>query len=528
MNTANEYDVAIIGYGPVGASAANLLGSRGLRVLVVERDQDIYARARAISTDEEIIRIWQRVGLAERLKSDMLSERPVDFVGVNGTSFIHAVPKPNGHGHPPQLFIYQPAVEQVLREGVERFPNVTVRLGQECVRQTQDADGVQLTLLDVENDTVARIRATYVIAADGGSSPSRGQLGISFEGRTYEDRWIVIDTKVHEEWPEVNHLRFHCNPDRPAVDCPTPLGHHRWEFPVLDGDDEAYLTSPEGVRELLAGQGIGVDQVEVLRAVIYSHHVRFAAKWRVGRIFLAGDAAHVMPPWIGQGMASGVRDVANLSWKLAAVIGGELPESILDTYETERQPNVRRITKSAVFVGKIITERRRWVATARDPLMRAVMASPLKDTMTKASWVPYPRYAAGMFATVPARRASKDATGWQIPQPWVLNEKGSRERLDDVLGTGWSVLSLVGGGSATWALAGAKVLTVLPPGSTATTASVVDIDNVLTTWLTQHGATGVVLRPDGFVYGASNGTRTLPTPPLLHLQGSAQKAEVPA
>ncbi|WP_245697467.1 FAD-dependent monooxygenase, partial [Streptomyces phaeochromogenes] len=133
----NDYDVAVIGYGPTGVTAANLLGAMGLRVVVLERDAEIYTRARAISTDEEVMRIWQRVGLAERLEQDMLTERPLDFVDARGRPFLCAHPTPRGHGHPPQLFIYQPALEQVLRDGVARHPNVEVLLQHECLRLRQ-------------------------------------------------------------------------------------------------------------------------------------------------------------------------------------------------------------------------------------------------------------------------------------------------------------------------------------------------------------------------------------------------------
>ncbi|NED65035.1 FAD-binding monooxygenase, partial [Streptomyces sp. SID10244] len=153
---------------------------------------------------------------------------------------------------------------------------------------------------------------------------------------------------------------------RPTVDCPTPLGHHRWEFPVRDGEDENHLVTHQAIWSILHSQGITEDNVEILRAVVYSHHVRVADRWRVGRVFLAGDAAHAMPPWIGQGMASGVRDAANLCWKLAAVIDGSLPESALDSYQLEREPHVRETTAHAVFAGKVITERRPWAAMLRN------------------------------------------------------------------------------------------------------------------------------------------------------------------
>ncbi|MCD0449437.1 FAD-dependent monooxygenase [Actinocorallia sp. API 0066] len=336
MTEEAEYDVAVIGYGPTGVTAANLLGALGLRVAVIERDAEIFTRARAISTDEEVLRVWQRIGLADRLKLDMLGDLPLEFVDAKGEPFLCAHPVPRGHGHPPQMFIYQPALEEVLREGVERYPNVELLLERECLRVVQDEGGVELTLVHTGEDTVRRLRARYVIAADGGSSLTRAQLNIGYEGRTYEDRWVVIDTEMLEPWEGHDRLRFHCDPARPAVDCPTPLGHHRWEFPILHGEDEKELVTDAAIWRLLSRYGITAANVKILRATVYSHHVRFADRFRVGRVFLAGDAAHAMPPWIGQGMAAGVRDAANLCWKLAAVLRGELPDSVLDSRPPRR------------------------------------------------------------------------------------------------------------------------------------------------------------------------------------------------
>ncbi len=355
------YDVAVIGYGPTGATAANLLGQLGLNVIVIERDPDVYGRARAISTDEEVMRIWQSIGLADRLQRDMLPDRPLAWVDANGLPFIETVMTPRGCGHPPQQFLYQPAVDHVLREGVARFPNVEVLLEHECLRAVNGHSSVELMVADLRTDTFKRLRASYVIAAEGGSSPTRGQLGVGYEGRTYAERWVVIDTKVIREWDGHDRLRFHCNPARPTVDCPTPLGHHRWEYPARAGEDEQKLVSDEAVWEVLHEQGITESHVKILRAVIYSHHVRVADRWRVGRIFLAGDAAHAMPPWIGQGMSAGVRDAANLCWKLAAVMRGQAPDSLLDTYQAERKPHVTEVTRRAVRNGRLITERRKTI-----------------------------------------------------------------------------------------------------------------------------------------------------------------------
>ncbi|MGW0710117.1 bifunctional 3-(3-hydroxy-phenyl)propionate/3-hydroxycinnamic acid hydroxylase [Streptomyces sp. NPDC002643] len=533
------YDVAVIGYGPTGVTAANLLGALGLKVVVLERDAEVYSRARAISTDEEVIRIWQRVGLADRLKEDMLAERPLDFVDASGRTFLSACPAPRGHGHPPQMFLYQPALEQVLRDGVGRYPNVEVLLRHECLRLRQSADGagVELTVLGAD-DSVRRLRASYVIAADGGSSLTRAQLNVGYEGRTYEDRWVVVDTKMLKPWPDHDRLRFRCDPVRPAVDCPTPLGHHRWEFPILPGDDETRLTSHDAIYAMVSRYGIGRDQVEILRATVYSHHVRFAARFRVGRVFLAGDAAHAMPPWIGQGMAAGVRDAANLCWKLAAVLRGELPESLLDSYEAERKPHVKEVTRRAVLVGRIITERRLPVARVRDRALRAVgPVTGVTNRLVDANWIPVAHYAQGFQAGartkgfpvgplikgVPVGRLIKGfqagprtkAAGRQIPQPRVTGPDGDRVRLDDVLAGRWLLLR-TGASSVpqpAWERAGVPTLTVLPAGSRPAEGTVVDSDGVLLPWLTAHRAATLALRPDAYVYAAARAGAQLPPPP---------------
>jgi 3-(3-hydroxy-phenyl)propionate hydroxylase len=511
----STYDVAVIGYGPTGATAANLLGQLGLRVVVIERDPDVYGRARAISTDEEVMRIWQSVGLADRLQRDMLPNRPCAWVDADGVPFIETTIAPRGCGHPAQQFLYQPAVDNVLREGVARFDNVEVLLEHECLRVLNSGDGhsswVELMLADLRTDTFKRLRAPYVIAADGGSSPTRSLLGIGYSGRTYAERWVVIDTKVIREWNGHDRLRFHCNPNRPTVDCPTPLGHHRWEYPARAGEDEKDLITDEAVWGVLNEQGITEDQVKILRAVIYSHHVRVADRWRVGRVFLAGDAAHAMPPWIGQGMSAGVRDVANLCWKLAAVLRGQAPDALLDSYQAERKPHVTEVTRRAVRTGRLITERRKALAWLRNHLVRNLTRVPaLAAQAEKMIWIPEARYPAGFFAP-----GAHEAAGWLLPQPWVTDATGARVRLDDAIRGGWAVLHVgaAPAGVDEWERLGAVSMAITGVESRPAVNAVRDDDATLIRWLRAKKATAVVVRPDGFIYAAAAAGHPLPAPP---------------
>lgn len=494
MTSSDAYDIAVIGYGPTGATAANILGRIGMKVVVIERDPDVYNRARAISTDEEVMRIWQSIGLAGRLQQDMLPDRPLTLVDVNNVPFIDLKIWPRGAGHPPQQFLYQPAVDRVLREGVQRFDHVDVLLEHDCLRANPHDGGVELMLADLRTDTLKRIRASYVIAADGGSSPTRDQLGVGYTGRTHSERWVVIDTKVLKEWDGHDRLRFHCNPDRPTVDCPTPLGHHRWEYPSRTAELEEDLLRHEAIWKVLNDQGITNQNVEILRAVIYSHHVRVADRWRVGRIFLAGDAAHAMPPWIGQGMSAGIRDAANLCWKLAAVVKGQAPEALLDSYQAERQPHVTEVARRACRTGRLITVRSHTVAMLRNHLLRNILRiSTVRNNLHTFTWIPAARYSRGFLSTVTHR-----AVGWQIPQPWVTGADGARVRLDDVLGGQWAMVHI-----------GAP-----PPGGQAWGVPTIPVvEPSLVRWLQRKKATAVVLRPDGFIYAATGSNQPLPPPP---------------
>jgi 3-(3-hydroxy-phenyl)propionate hydroxylase len=279
---------------------------------------------------------------------------------------------------------------------------------------------------------------------------------------------------------------------------------------VHDDEDEKELLNEDAIWKVLRSQGISERNVKILGFACYSHHVRFADRWRVGRVFLAGDAAHAMPPWIGQGMCAGVRDVANLCWKLSAVLQGRLPESVLDSYQAERLPHVKDVTNRAVKTGKLIIQRNRWRAAARNHFFRTLTKVPYTLTwLRNHRWIPDARYTEGLLA-----KNGNGATGWLIPQPWVVDEKGDKVRLDDIVGGRWTVLYV---GQPLdfrgWRNAGVPILNVEPAGTAPTADSIVDSEKALTRWLEKKGASAVVVRPDGFVYAGAKADQPLPPPP---------------
>ena len=239
----------------------------GLNVVVVERDPDIYARARAISTDEEVVRIWQQVGLADRLNADMQPGCGANFVDANGVPFVKLLPSRGATGTRPSSSSISLRWRRCCVKGWTGSPTCLFCSSTSACGSSSADDHVELMLADLTVDEFRRIRASYVIAADGGSSAIRGQLGIGFGGRTFAERWIVIDTKVLKEWPGHDRLRFHCNPDRPTVDCPTPLGHHRWEFPVRTTRTRG-TCSPRTSSGRCCAKGIPEDNVKILRRLL--------------------------------------------------------------------------------------------------------------------------------------------------------------------------------------------------------------------------------------------------------------------
>ncbi|GAB2830705.1 bifunctional 3-(3-hydroxy-phenyl)propionate/3-hydroxycinnamic acid hydroxylase [Actinocorallia aurea] len=496
-----DADVAIIGYGPSGVVAANALGAHGVSAIAFERDRDIYPRARAVTVNDWTMRIFQALGLDEALKQDMDAMRALRWITYDGTELLHVGFPPSTLGCGTRFYsIYQPVMEASLRRHAERFADrVFVRYGAEVVGVDQDGDGVTVVSRDTATGEESSVRVRYALACDGGSSPTRSLIGANLDGGTLDTTWLVVDCRVKRWWPDRNLLSFWCDPERPVVDIALARGNHRWELPLRAEESPADFPTSAQVWPLLEGMGITEDDVEIHQHAFYRHHSRMVDRWRTGRVFLVGDAAHLMAPWAGSGMQSGMRDAYDISWKLARVLRGDLPESFLDTYEAERRPNVAAFIEMSEELGRIVRleldEKEMAAMSAAPPEGEPAPEPPLiQPPVLTAGWLHGP--------------VGEGVVGRMVPQPSAADPRGRIGRLDDLLGDGFVLLGadvdprtlLTAGERAAWDALGARYLTVRPVDKgTETDEEIVDIDGVLCRWMGDFGVRAVALRPDRFV-----------------------------
>ncbi|MFI7081217.1 bifunctional 3-(3-hydroxy-phenyl)propionate/3-hydroxycinnamic acid hydroxylase [Micromonospora sp. NPDC049903] len=505
-----EVDVVIVGCGPVGALAANLLGMRGVRTLVVERSTEPHGQPRAFSCDDEALRIYQQAGLLDRIVGDLHQPVRADYVNAAGRRFatIAFDEVDFGFGHAPLNFFDQPLLEQALRTGLERFAHVTLRLGTELVDLRQDEDGADLVVRDVVADRSYPVRARFVLGCDGARSTTRAAVRIPLAGASYAEPWLAVSGDVIPDGIRTPHTTFVCDWRRPAFVSPGSRGSYRAEFMLQPGETEADMREPAKIAELVSPY-VDPDRFTVTRAVVYTFHHLIAVRWREGRVFLLGDAAHQMPPFLGQGLCSGLRDAANLTWKLALVLSGGAAPALLDTYETERRPHTAAMAETSVRLGRVFLARSRRAAWVRDSVLRAVQTVPrVRRFVRHFEFKPLPAYERGLFAG-----GQRDgAVGAMFPQPRVAVGGDPTPRLlDDLLGDGFA---LVGRGlpAELPGLPGPVRSVVTHPAGTdparlpasdAAQVHVVDLDGTVDAWLRRHRADAVLLRPDRFVFATA-------------------------
>jgi 3-(3-hydroxy-phenyl)propionate hydroxylase len=511
-----DAEVAIVGYGPTGVIAASLLGRAGISTVVLEKDKDLYARARAVTVNDWTLRILQELEVAERVKQDMDVMTAASWKTYDGKLVFRLVQKPDVLGHPTAMMIYQPEMEAVIRERAAGYDSLDVRFGHAFSGIEQDADGATVHATDDQGRGYS-LRVRYVVGADGGSSPVREALGLEMVGTTRPRRWVVIDGEVLEPWPGCDELVFWSDPERPVVDIPLAKGNHRWEIPLAQGETDADYDTLERVWERLRALGVRESQVRIKGYAFYNHHLRHLEGWRRGRVVLVGDAAHLMPPWAGQGMQSGIRDAHNLAWKLIAICAGRADDALLDTVESERWPHVSLLTDMSVRLGMFIEADQRALVAVRNTVGPWVRRLPGWNRVLQPSNATN-RFERGWVTGSPGRR---NALGRMLPQPSVFDRSGREALLDDLVGDGVVVLGLdldprtamSARQLEAWTRLGATFRTVRPTFSSHDGADdVIDHTGVLTRWMSRYRATVVVVRPDRFVAATDSTGLDVPGP----------------
>ncbi len=477
------YDVAIVGYGPAGATLANQLGQAGLRVVVLDRDTEIFPLPRAIHFDGEVMRVFQGLGLRQQVAA-------VTRPGLKGMHFVNAdgellmvrggTSLDGPHGCANNHYFHQPELEAVLRRGVERFANVSVLLGHDVVAIDERPDEVRLTIETASGAPPRHVAARWVVGWDGARSIVRRTMGSTMEDLGLHQPWLVFDAILKRPVALPDYTVQHCDPARPMTSCYVTGRRRRWEIMLMPGDDARHIADPASVWSLVS-RWIGPDDAELERSAVYTFHSVIAQGWRRGRLMLAGDSAHQTPPFLGQGMCAGIRDCANLAWKLVAVVQGDAPASLLDSYESERRPHVHAFIDLAVRIGDVIQ--------TTDPEAAARRDRSFREGGTTIFEFPAPGLGPGLHG---------DALlgGMLFPQPRLDDGR----LLDEAIGARFAVLgeaqTLAAAGAdarAKWEASGARVLSY---SGSAAGAGIAE-------WLQTHGVSAAVLRPDRYLLGGA-------------------------
>jgi 3-(3-hydroxy-phenyl)propionate hydroxylase len=438
MPEAENFDVLIVGAGPAGLATANYLGMYGVRVLVVERNAGTVEEPRAVSIDDETLRSMQTLGLDGPIVAKTVPGYGARYHSPGQKEFARIQPTTREFGHPRRSGFRQPEFEAELLTGLDKHQTVEVRFGHSFENLQQDDDGVTVDILDPAGHHIT-VLAGLLAACDGGRSAVRKELGVALAGSSFNERWLVIDCV--NDLDETPASIAYCDHRRPAITIPGPGRTRRWEFLLKRDEDDEDLLRDEKIRELLAPY-IGDRDVEIIRKLVYTFHARIADHWRVGRVFLLGDAAHLTPPYAGQGLNSGQRDAANFAWKAAAVVKGRSGILLMDTYEAERRDHAWSLIRMAIQIGWVMVPRN-WVHTYGQIAFfkLAGIIPPVRDYFVGMKFKPVPRFRDG-FLCADELRARDTLVGRMLPQPDVIDEAGQLRKLDDVLGPGFALLSV--------------------------------------------------------------------------------------
>lgn len=506
--------VVIVGAGPNGITAAHYMGLHGIDCVVLELAEGILPYPRAVGMDDEALRVLQGIGIADIAVRDMICDVPLRYYNARGVCFAEVKPSVAEYGWPMRNIFMQQLLEGTLRDELGRHPQVQLRLGHEMLDLSQDEQGVTLQVRGADGQTY-ELHAQYLIGADGGRSNVRKKLGIELLGMTHPRKWVVVD--VCNDSLDAPYTALHADPERPFVCIYLPYGQRRWEFMLKEGEDEQRMCEESTIRGLIRGHiGDAVDELQIVRIRAYTHNSRVAARFVEGRVALVGDAAHISPPWAGQGLNSGLRDVANLVWKIAAVLKGRASPRIIASYDTERRGHATDLIGLADNMGAVLGLTNPLMAGVRDWLFQAVnTVDNLRSHLLEFKFKPKATITKGLVYHEREELREGDLVGQLFVQPQVEDAEGRRRRLDEVLGDSYAVLGyrvnpaagLSDATRAYWQRWDTRFIQVNrsrsgmrgQPLSADGAISVEDVDNRLANWFSKVRDSVVVVRPDRFV-----------------------------
>ncbi|WP_009476550.1 bifunctional 3-(3-hydroxy-phenyl)propionate/3-hydroxycinnamic acid hydroxylase [Rhodococcus sp. JVH1] len=504
-----HYPVVIVGAGPTGITAATLLAQYGVDTLVLDRWNGVYPQPRAVHLDDEVYRIVARLGLAGEFASISRPAQGLRLVGrdMRTLAEFHRDPARSVHGFPQANMFDQPQFERLLRSGLGRYGGAQVRGDSEVTDVVHERDGVRVAFTDRVTGEPFSVRAGYVLGCDGAGSVVRSSIGSRMEDFGFEQRWLVVDlatdTDLHQ-WEGVHQM---CDPVRAATYMRIGRNRYRWEFRLQPGESAADFPDLDTLRPLIVpwtGHLSDAD-LELVRVTDYTFRAQVADRWRDRRVFLLGDAAHLTPPFVGQGMGAGLRDAANLTWKLAGVLDGTLPAACLDTYQQERKPHSRYMIRLATAIGWAMTEGGRISTVLRRRLAPLAGRTPGLSAKVTDSVTP----ALHASAFVHRAPAARGLAGALCPNPVV---DGGRCRLDDTVPARFLFVTTrePSAGQRYEIERRGAVVVPAPPGSD------------LGRWLARGHAAAAIVRPDRTVMRTSRSPaalyNSLPTftPAALH------------
>jgi 2-polyprenyl-6-methoxyphenol hydroxylase-like FAD-dependent oxidoreductase len=508
------YDVVIVGYGPTGMLAAILLGRAGHRVAVLERHKTLYNLPRVGIVHDDILRMFQEIGIIERIWP-ATKFLPTYELAKHGKVLLSSDVAPYAtHGWPEYISIYQPAFEAELDAVAKSLPNVDVRQGDRVIAITQDHEQVEVTVEGEAGDKRS-VRGRYLIGADGGNSLVRQALGVAYEDLGFDQDWLVIDAKAKRPRPDLPMMRQFCEPEQPGVTLAMGPQHRRWSFMIFPDESAEAAMRPDNVwRRLDRPEGATPDEYELIRVASYKFQSLFAERWRVGRTFLAGDAAHQMPPFLAQGMCSGFRDAYNLAWKLDLVLQGKAPPALLDTYMAERGPNAHATIVESMRVGQHVNERDPEKVRMRDMELVALQAAK-HNTNGSPQLIAF--RVPGMTAGFIGRSDGACGAGDAFIQGKV-RRRGSEGPFDDVAGRGFMIVSRHGDAAAAlgpddcefWRSLGGAILRLEDAAAGDDPDAVIDLDQRYGRLMDEYGCDVIVKRPDHYIFAACRSVAELP------------------